>query len=505
MSNLLDKLVGYISPKWGAKRAAYRDAIRYYQAGEINRLNHQWTPVNITDQENLDKNERALICARARWLEANSDMANSAINGIIRNVLNTGIRPQARTDNENINKVIENLFRSWTEPQNCDITGQMGFYELQAMVLRRKIVDGEILIKLIVDEKSKIPLKLQTIRSDLLDSNLLIAPNSTNVIRSGIELDEYLAPLAYWILQKTPDGYIELDPQRIPAVDIIHLWTKKYPDQIRGISDLAISINRIKDADEYLNAETLSAKLAACFSVFVIKNQPGVGLNRAPRDQEGKPLRKIRPGMITHLAPGEDIKTAAPARNVTTVDQFINLHERLVGSGLGLSYEMMSRDFNQASYSAARQGNLEDRRTFQPIQQWLITHFCNPVYKSFLNSAVLSGALKIPDYWNDKEKYQQVEWICPGWQSIDPEKEIKADVQSLQNGTLTLSQQCAEHGFDWRDQLEQMAKEKKYAEDLGLNLSIHTPITVQAAQSNHNENGEGESENNDGETDKEKD
>lgn len=503
MINFIDKIASYISPKWGAERAAYRDAIRYYQAGEINRLNHQWTPINVTDQENLDKTERSLICARARWLEANSDMANSAINGIIRNVLNTGIRPQARIDNENINKVIENLFNLWIEPKNCDITGQLGFYELQSMILRRKIVDGEILIKLIVDDKSKIPLKLQTIRTDLLDCNLLTAPNSTNVIRSGIELNEYLAPLAYWILQKTPDGYIELDPQRIPAADIIHLWTKKYPDQIRGISDLAISINRIKDADEYLNAETLSAKLAACFSVFITKNQPGIGLNRVQRDQEGKPLRRIRPGMITHLSQGEDVKTAAPARNVTTVDQFVNLHERLVGSGLGLSYEMMSRDFNQASYSAARQGNLEDRRTFQPIQQWLITHFCNPVYKAFLDAAVLSGALEIPDYWSNKEKYQQVEWICPGWQSIDPEKEINADVQSLQNGTLTLSQQCSEHGFDWRDQLDQMAKEKEYAESLGLKLSIHTPVTVQAAQSNHNEKGD--LTQNDGKTEEEND
>lgn len=57
----------------------------------------------------------------------------------------------------------------------------------------------------------------------------------------------------------------------------------------------------------------------------------------------------------------------------------------------------------------------------------------------------------------------------------------------MKSGTLTQGQQCAGHGYDWRDQLDQMAKEKEYAENLGLTLPIHTPESVQAAESNHKE------------------
>ena len=67
----------------------------------------------------------------------------------------------------------------------------------------------------------------------------------------------------------------------------------------------------------------------------------------------------------------------------------------------------------------------------------------------------------------------------------------------MQNGMLTLAQQCAEHGNDWRDQLAQMAREKEYAESLGLSLGIHTSEAVQAAQANHiteGETGNGENE-----------
>lgn len=490
--NLLEKAMSFISPRWGMERMAFTEAQRYYEAGEVNRFHHKWIPVNDKDQENMDKTERDLIRARARWLERNSDMANAAITAIERNVVSTGIHLQARTDNEQLNKQIEQLFERWCRSDNCDITGQQNFYELQRMILRRKMVDGEILVKKVMSSKrtGTVPFKLQAIRADMLDNSLMYGKNG-NVIRSGIELNDVLKPVAYWIEQKTPDGYTTLDPKRIPAEDILHIWSKKYPDQIRGVSDLAVSIKRIKDTDEYLDAETIAAKIAACFSIFIIKPQLQVGRNFHLKDKDGRPLTRVNPGMITELGPGEDIKVAQPGRTSSTAKEFVNVHERLIGSGLGLSYEMMSRDFNHSSYSAARQGNLEDRKTFEPMQDWLIEHFCKPVYEAFLDAAVLAGEIDLPGYWDDKERYQKSEWVAPGWASIDPTKETDADFKSLQNGMLTLSQQCAEHGYDWRDQLDQMAREKEYAESLGLVLNIHTPEAVQAAESNHVNESEG--------------
>ena len=53
------------------------------------------------------------------------------------------------------------------------------------------------------------------------------------------------------------------------------------------------------------------------------------------------------------------------------------------------------------------------------------------------------------------------------------------------------------------EQLEQMALEKETAEAMGLKLSVHTPITVQAAQSNHVEGAGGIADANDDEDEKE--
>lgn len=109
----------------------------------------------------------------------------------------------------------------------------------------------------------------------------------------------------------------------------------------------------------------------------------------------------------------------------------------------------------------------------------------------------MAGLIDIPDYWENRDEWQTVEWVAPGWSWIDPQREVAADISAIQNGGKTMAQWCAERGYDWREQLEQMALEKKTAEALGLKLSVHTPISVQAALSNHtdaNGNPKGEPE-----------
>lgn len=487
MIKILEKAIAAISPQWACNRAFYAENLRAYEAGEVTRFNDGWVPID-GDTENADKTQRDLVKARARYLENNSDIAGAAVGGIVRNVVGTGIKPQARTGDERLNKEIESLWKEWTRPENCDITGQQTFEEMQAMLLRRKIVDGEILVKKVINRRGRFPLKLQVIKSDLLSQYLIRAPKTNNVIRSGIELNDHLQPLAYWIDKKTPDGYTEYDPDRVRADEIIHLWTRSQPDQIRGMSDLTPIIKRLKDTQDYLDAETVAAKIAACFSVFITTQTgaPGmVGRIGNTKDPEKKKIQSIRPGMIKYLAPGESVTTANPSRGIASAKDYVSIQERLAGAGLGLSYELMSRDFNRSSFSAARQGMLEDRKTFEPIQQFLSAHLCTPIYREWMDTCVLAGLLDIPDYFANREAYQAVEWVTPGWSWIDPQKEVNADISAIQNGGKTLSQWCAERGYDWREQLEQMALEKETAESLGLKLAVHTPISVQAAMSNH--------------------
>ena len=165
----------------------------------------------------------------------------------------------------------------------------------------------------------------------------------------------------------------------------------------------------------------------------------------------------------------------------------MNVEQRITAVGQGVSYEAFTGDYSRATFAAARQGHMQDRKTYQGVQAWVISHFCQPIYAAFMDAAVMSGELPIKDYWSHRDEYLACDWIAPGWDWIDPQKEASADILKLQNGGMTLSDWCASRGKDWRTQLKQMAAEKAEAESLGLKLSIHTPEAVQAAEANHTE------------------
>ena len=60
-------------------------------------------------------------------------------------------------------------------------------------------------------------------------------------------------------------------------------------------------------------------------------------------------------------------------------------------------------------------------------------------------------------------------WRGPGRGHIDPTKEVAAAAARIEAGISTLEDECAEYdGSDWREKLEQKAREVHLMEDLGL-------------------------------------
>ena len=57
-------------------------------------------------------------------------------------------------------------------------------------------------------------------------------------------------------------------------------------------------------------------------------------------------------------------------------DPFMRMNLRTAGAGVGLSYDVIARDYDQGSYSSKRQAALEDRREYGWIQDGSIDAFC---------------------------------------------------------------------------------------------------------------------------------
>lgn len=465
--NVLDRFLLAVNPRAALERAQYRELYRsYYAAADRGRKKGGWTAVNATG-EVTNRPERDIIRARARQLEANDDMLKAVILDLERNVVGTGITLQARVrdqdgnDREELNNAIERAWRRWSKPESCTVTGTMSLWEVCQMAVRRRYVDGGILI---LKTYTGGAFRLQLLEVDDLDTSIL--NHGGNRVVGGVEIDGYNRPVAYHLRRQEVSGLWSGQVMRVDADRVIYLPHLTRCSQIREMSPAASSLPRIDDINLLVEAALKKEQTQACYGMAVIRNTPGamggVGRGMTGSDtgqRESYPEEYIAPGMIKYLQPGEDIKPIAPSGVSSTADAMIRTVQRQAGAGAGLSYEAVSRDMSQVNYSSARQGMLQDRKTYGELQQYLIDHFLEPVYREWLSWAVLTGQVVIPDYAEDPERYQEAVWIPPGWEWIDPLKEANANAKALETGQTTLQKICAARGEDWRELMEQRARE----------------------------------------------
>ena len=474
--NWLDNLIGWFSPELGARREAWRQVLeeqRHYDAGNHSRLNANWRATNQS-AEYTDRYSRDAVRARARDLERNSDMMNSVIGPFVRNVIGKGLVLQAETKNTKLNGEIEQLWKIWCKKRNCDVTGTQSLNQMLRMAVRRKKVDGGVLFVKRYTSGGVLPFKLQMFEVDELDICQMQPKHKDNRVVGGIEYNSYNAPVGYWIRQYTVDGMTAIQPTYIEAKDVIFYFSKRRPSQLREMSDMSQTITRIRDVNEFMVAVSVKQRIEACLSVFIKRAIPTAGIGRSGAGATGERQtydgKTLSPGMIKEMNVGDEVQVVNPQGQATDAASYTKLQQRMIGAGQGLSYEATSRDMSETTYSSARQAIIEDGMTYAEEDE-LLADVMDEIYETFIISAVLSGALTIPSFWEKKDEYFLHSFIKPPKDWIDPSKETNATKTALQSGQKTFKQIAAENGADWRKQIDDICEVLTYARDThGIDL-----------------------------------
>jgi len=470
--NWFDRAIASVSPRWAYKRMAWRSGMSLFDSGDRGRLNQGWNPSQSPEQYRMAA-ERSLIRARAQDLERNSDLAAALLSPFERNVVGSGIVLQSKIEsdrlgntNDELNTKIEKLWKDFCKAENCDVTGTQSMEEIEEMILRRYLVDGGIFIVKVNVKDKRFPFKIQVRSVDELNT-LSIADESKRIIE-GVELDENNKPIAYHFKKYNGKAFIPNETVRIEAKNVIFLFKRNSPQQIREISQLATALPRIKDVNQFIEAVGIKERVLACMAVFIKKDSPsGMGRGTSVR---GKDISydgmSLTPGMIGELNPGDEVQTVVPAGQASNSRDFITTMVRLISAGMGLSYEAVSRDLSMVTYSSARQGLIEDKKVYRKLQDLLIKKVLTPIYLEFLDSMYLTEQLDIVDYAQNKEAYTKHVWIPPGSSWIDPTREVTANKVAIETNQDTLARICAERGEDWREVIKQRAAEKKLIQQM---------------------------------------
>ena len=107
----IDNAISLFFPKWGFERKQARALLRVsstYDNLPTWRGSADWMPSD-GKAENLNAMDRDLARAKARHLERNSEIVNSILNALSRNVVGNGFNLQVRSANDEWKSAVEEL------------------------------------------------------------------------------------------------------------------------------------------------------------------------------------------------------------------------------------------------------------------------------------------------------------------------------------------------------------------------------------------------------------
>ena len=419
---------------------------------------------------------------RSRELARNDSYVKRYLALLSANVVGTkGIRLscKARDDNGQLdlvgNQIIEREFAKWCKKDNCTVTGKLSFIDAQKLFIETLARDGECLVKHVKTKDNPFNYSIQFIEADHLDEELTEVAGNNNKIRMGVECNPVGRPLAYHLFKNHPydnDSYAVPGKKytRIPADEIIHAYMQERPEMTRGVPWTATAMDKIHTLNGYRQAELTASRLAACKMGFY--TSPG-GDGYVGEDYEDtySPIMEAEPGTFEQLPSGMDFKSFEPNHPTSAFDAFEKAILRGISSGLNISYHSLANDLSSVNYSSIRAGSLEDRAQFGVIQEFVIAHFIEPVFREWLEMAMTTNQIPLPMTRFDKFA-DSATFIPRSWSYVDPQKEIQANILGLKSGQVTMSDIQSTYGRDVEELFEQHDREKKLAEQYGVSTAF---------------------------------
>jgi lambda family phage portal protein len=498
MIKIIDKVVEIFSPERALRREAARRTLKVFNSGYSNHgasrtkksligWNFKGGSPDDDITDNLD-----ILRQRSRDLYMGGPLATGSLKTYRTNVVGSGLRLKAQIDADFLGmsdeeadeweRNVEREFQLWA--QDCDAGRMLDFYEMQALVFLSMLMSGDIFCTLPMIQRKGNPyaLKIALIEADRVCN----PPGMKNPnVRGGIEVDQFGAPVAYYIAQKHPLDRESMQNKwvKVPAFgektgrrNVLHIMEFERPGQRRGVPILAPVIESLKQLTRYSEAELMAAVVSGMFTVFITSKTPETPIGEVvPIEQQVDTVDQnsyeLGNGAIIALGEGEDIKEANPGRPNTAFDSFVMSLTRQIGSALEIPYEVLIKHFT-ASYSASRAALLEAWKAFRMRRSWLVSKFCQPVYNEFLFEAVARGRINAPGFFDDpaiRLAYSNAEWYGPSQGQIDPLKEANAAKIRVEEGFSTRSREASElTGADFELMVRQRVKEEKMMREGGL-------------------------------------
>lgn len=441
--NWWDRTIGVFSPTRAYRNLLAREV--WQRAYEGASRNDGWKPKRSGASANTDHAcDARELRIRARALVQSVPYCANALEVGVSARIGTGIVPVWGDE------AVSNRWREWAP--HADYDGLLDVYGLQVKAERARDQDGAVLVRKHIQKMgSVVPLKLQVLEIDYLDTQKNIVLDGGNEIIGGIEYNRRGQRVAYWLFERHPgdSGFWHLgrsgQSQRVPAIEIIHLFNPARPGLQDGFSRFAPVITKVRDLYTYGDAELQRKQLESRMGVLATL-EGAADLPKLPDEQKAAnpgvvDLGELAGGGIVALPPGVSNPTFIEPKAVPGFTSYMKEGWKEVAAGYRIPYELMTGDLSEVNFSSSRMRQNQFRREVE-MDQWAITvpMLCGPIARWFVEAldliAPLPAALSAPD------------WTVPKWASPNPVQDVASDVAAVKGGMQSLSETIRQRGYD---------------------------------------------------------
>jgi lambda family phage portal protein len=443
-----------------------------FDGAGVHRLLLDWIAQTRSADEEV-RGDIRMLRARARELGRNNSYVKRYFRLLVTNVVGPmGIKLQAQVRTGGLpdtktNAAIEEAWNAWA---NAPVTvdGRLTLRRFEKVILKTVACDGEAFVRLWRGfEGNAHGLALQAIDADLIDETLNRPRRGTqNEIRMGVEIDAIGRAVGFWVWDSVGTDLMR-ERYFVPAAEMLHLYDPERVNQTRGVTWVHSVMVPAHMLGAYEESEAVAARIGASKMGLFEKRSDSLAGDLA---SDPKPATmEANPGTFEIVPDGYEFKAWEPDHPTGQFPAFIKQMLRKIASGFSVFYNVLANDAEGVSYSTMRSFALVERDDWRSIQQDFIDMWRRPLYAAWLGMALLTGSLKLGS--RDPSRYMAVRHRPRGWQWIDPEKEAKAAVLSIQNGLGTRTGFLAEKGEDIEDVFAELAREHELAKEYGLSIS----------------------------------
>lgn len=404
---------------------------------------------------------------------------------------------------------VEEEWRRWAwNPKECDLAGKATIAEMADAALRSFLAHGEAFgILDFMEPADRRRLGLATgIKVSLIDPHR--CPRTTREVEGleqGIFHDPNGRVRAYRF--RVRESGIERD-RDVEAEDVIHVMDRgENLNSPRGISVVAPALKVLAQSDQLADATLAKTLLQTIFAATIKSPEPSAEAFQAletladidePAGFEGdwgdfiggltqdllevwdmrigalkdKGISMSDPARINHLGPGEEFQLHTTSTPNSDYLAFFQNLLREIARCLGVTYEALSMDHTNATYSSV----LMSVACIWPVvmrrRSRIVMPFLQAIYERWLEEMIETGRIKIKGgreaFRRHRESIFQAEWHGPAAPSADNYKAAMADKIELELGISSFTDVCAKRGRNGQEQIVQLGREKKMFEAAGV-------------------------------------